>query len=105
MSDDEYAEYNNNESMLEQAWRDKFGKSDESKGVPTTYTSPVEDKYFIFEIEGLPAGTHVRWDFGFYNSYGLGAPGYLVYNMLPSALEREYVVKKAADLEPSSPQN
>ena len=79
------------EYSLEMKWLELFSSTDEKyKGMDNVQVieAPVENLHFTSIIPGQPAGTKVRWDFGFYNEYGLGT-GYLFYRKLP---QYEYTV-------------
>lgn len=90
------------DTEIDALWRKKFfNEENEAETLLKTYDSPMERSYFMFTIAGQPAGTKVRWDFGFYNSFSLGAPGYVLYNEVPPQEYREFTVLSN---EPAAPQ-
>lgn len=90
------------ESEIEKLWFDKFSSDDKTykdMGTVKYFEGPVSNQSFSATIPAQAAGIRVRWDFGYYNQYGLGA-GYLLSGRLP---QLEYEVKDGAASGPSSP--
>lgn len=95
------AEYNDKiDSEILKLWVDKFSSDDEiykPMDYAVTFDNPVQAQPFTFTIPGQKAGTRVRWDFGYYNQYGMGA-GYIVSGRLP---QNEYTVEASqSEVEP-----
>ena len=90
LTPEEYEGKSDNE--VQQLWTTKFSSNDEmynSMNISKLFeTAPVATQYFFATIPGQPAGTRVRWDFGYFNQYGLGS-GYLASGLLP---RNEYTV-------------
>ena len=102
LTPDEYEGKSDSEINL--LWLNKFQSTEDiykTMDHTVTFESPMKEQPFAFSIPGQTAGTLVRWDFGYFNQYGLGT-GYMAAGKLPQN-EYKVVASGNSDEHPDSP--